>query len=263
MNNEPLVSVIIPCYNAELYIEETLQSLTEISYKNWECIVVNDGSTDNSEEVIVKFCDNDKRFKYFRQSNAGPSVARNYAISKSVGEYILPLDADDLISKTYIEEAVNIIHNNKEIKLVYCNAEMFGLLNQKWNLPNYSFPELLKENMIFSTALYRKSDYDNTRGYDPKFKLGREDWDFWLELLKSGGEVHKLEGIHFFYRIHETSRDKKALQSLAALRMQIYQNHRELYLDFIENPIQLLAEHVYYKRKYNKIRKLTFRKPIL
>jgi len=263
MNSErPLVSIVVPCYNAQPFIAETLQCLMEMSYQNWECVVVNDGSTDLSEKIVLDYCNSDKRFRYYTQPNSGPAVARNTAIGFSLGEYILPLDADDLISKTYIEEAVNVIHGNPNIKLVYCNVQKFGKVNKRWNLPDYSFQHLLRENMIVCTALYRRSDFNKTRGYDPALKLGREDWDFWLELLKSGGDVYKLDGVHFFYRIHKVSRDKKANQNLALIHKQIFENHHELYSDFIDNPIQMMAEYELYKKKYNKIRKLTFRKQI-
>ena len=92
-----LISVIIPIYNAEKYIEETLNSLVSQSYTNWECLLIDDGSNDCSKFRVERFCIEDQRFKYFYQNNAGPSAARNYGISLSVGDFIQFLDADDVL----------------------------------------------------------------------------------------------------------------------------------------------------------------------
>ncbi|HSV76141.1 MAG TPA: glycosyltransferase family A protein [Bacteroidales bacterium] len=259
---EPKVSVIIPAYNASRYISDTIKSVVASNYTNWECIIVDDGSTDNTLEVAKMHTRLDQRFILLDQPNSGPSVARNYAISKSTGKYILPLDADDLISPDYMRLTVEVLENHPEVKVVYSNAHKFGYRKGFWKLPDYSLKELLKENMIFCSALYRRSDYDKTRGYDPLLRTGREDWDFWLELLKPGGEVQKLPGVHFYYRTHKKSRDKDANQKLAGIRKHIYNNHRELYAYFFENPIQIFHEHQFFKKKYNLLRRLTLRKPI-
>jgi len=259
---EPKISVIIPAYNASRYISETLQSVVASNYSNWECIVVDDGSTDNTLEIAKLQTKDNHRFIILHQPNSGPSVARNLAISLSTGKYILPLDADDLISPDYMKLTVEVLENHPEVKVVYSNAVKFGYRKGFWNLPNYSLKELLKENMIFCSALYRRSDFDKTRGYDPLLRTGREDWDFWLELLKTGGEVKKLPGVHFFYRTHKKSRDKEANQKLAEIRKHIYNNHKELYAYFFDNPIQIFHEHKFFKKKYNLLRCLTLRKPI-
>jgi len=262
MITQPLVSVIIPCFNSQAYILETLNCLLSVDYKNWECIIVDDGSTDNSFQITSNFCKNNERFRIIQQPNSGPSVARNKAIRNSKGKYILPLDADDLISATYISKAVEVLESKPNVKVVYSNAEKFGHKMGFWSLPEYSFGELLKENMIFCTALFRKEDFLKTRGYDPILRLGREDWDFWLELLKTGGEVYMLPEVHFYYRTHKTSRDKEANKNLATIRKRIYENHKEIYMNLFENPIQVYHEHKFFKSKYNFLRKLTFRKPI-
>ena len=228
MKTSPIVSIIIPSFNSQNFIEYTLKCVLSTNYPNWECIVVDDGSTDNSLQIIKNLCKTDSRFTVIQQPNSGPSVARNTAIAHSNGKYILPLDADDLISDSYIKEAVDILETLPNVKIVYALAEKFGYRNGFWHLPEYSFQKLLCENMIFCTALYRKDDYLNTRGYDPLLRLGREDWEFWIEMLKTGGEVYRLPEVHFYYRTHKTSRDKNANRNIAAIRKKIFENHREL-----------------------------------
>src|SRR5215831_15925290 len=102
----PLVSVIVPAYNYGSLIGETLDSLRNQTYNNWECWVIDDGSTDNTSEVVRVYCKSDPRIKYLPQMNSGPSVARNNGIRHSRGSYLQFLDADDLLEKRKIEHHV-------------------------------------------------------------------------------------------------------------------------------------------------------------
>lgn len=258
----PLVSIIVPCFNAEKFLAETLTCVANVDYPNWECLIVNDGSTDQSEQIAGLFCEADSRFRLLSQENAGPSAARNMGIYHSTGQYILPLDADDLISKDYIKEAAEILAQQPEIKLVYCLARKFGRKNKAWNLPDYSFDKLLIDNMIFCTAMFRKSDFVKTRGYDERMRNGREDWDFWIEFLKDGGAVYRIEKVHFFYRTHKKSHNKTANENITAIREHVSRNHAAVYSAYIGNPAQLLWEHSYFKKKYNFLRKLLLQKPL-
>ena len=107
-DRHPLVSVIIPCYNYALYLPESVGSIIKQTYSNWECIIVDDGSTDNTKEVVQQLCAKDDRIKYFLQSNSGPTVARNYGLAVAKGDLIQFLDADDLIENPKIEKQVAI-----------------------------------------------------------------------------------------------------------------------------------------------------------
>ena len=93
-----IVSIIVPCYNYAALFREALDSVLAQTYDDWECIIVNDGSTDDTEEIALQYCQKDERFIYFYKENGGHSSARNYGIKKSKGEYILPLDPDDKIA---------------------------------------------------------------------------------------------------------------------------------------------------------------------
>lgn len=234
-----LVSVIVPAYNQELYIAETLNSIAKQTYSNWECIIVDDGSTDKTADVVKKIIQRDHRFKYIKQQNLGPSAARNAGILHSHGEYILPLDSDDIISPRYIQDALDVFTTNPMTKLVYCKAEYFGDKSGEWKLPNYSYKKLLFLNMIFCSAMYRRIDYDKTRGYNINMKEGLEDWDFWLSFLKKGDIVYRIPKVHFFYRIKEASRNMNAYccnDIKQRMYKQIFLNHEDKYRDVI-NPI--------------------------
>ena len=206
--NNPLVSVIVPCYNQAQFLSEALESVLLQTYTNWECIIVNDGSADNTEKVAKNWLKKDDRIKYISKKNEGVSKARNIAIENAVGEFILPLDADDKISKRYIELALNEFIKNKNLKVVYCEAEYFGDKKGKIDLKPFTLANLSNKNMIFCTALYRKSDWKRVFGYDDLMVVGLEDWEFWISILKKDGEVKKINYLGFFYRIKNNSRNR-------------------------------------------------------
>lgn len=236
--NNPLVSIIVPCYNQAEYLAETLDSVLSQTYSNWECVIVNDGSPDNTEEIANHYISRDNRFIYLYQENMGLPMARNNGIRKSTGTYILPLDSDDIIADTYIEKAVGIFSQNRDAKLVYCKAKRFGKINEKWNLPNYKYENLLWHNMIFCSALYYRKDFDNTIGYNPNMKRGLEDWDFWLTLLKPSDKVCCIDEVLFFYRIKDMSMSTQITGDInQELLRQIYHNHPDIYEPYLQDII--------------------------
>lgn len=201
----PKLSIIIPCYKQAQYLEEALQSVLEQTYMDWECIIVNDGSPDHTDEIAQKWVTKDTRFKYVFQENEGLSSARNAGIAVAVGEFILPLDADDKISKTYTNLAIIEFQKDNTLKVVYCKAEKFGEESGVWNLPTFSLHNLSRDNLIFCSALFRKRDWELAGGYDVKMFCGWEDWEFWIAILKNNGNVKCLDDICFYYRVKNTS----------------------------------------------------------
>lgn len=249
----PVVSIIVPCYNQGEFLSETLDSVLSQTLENWECVIVNDGSKDNSELVAKSYCTRDARFHYYHIENSGVSTARNVGISHSCGNFILPLDADDRISPNYLERAVNYLNDNPICKLVYCRARYFGTRSDEFLLPPYSYEELRYHNIIFCTAMYRRSDYLLTSGYNPNMKKGWEDWDFYLSLLSSEDYVHKINQVLFYYRIKEQSRNVIASTHVKELCSQIQLNHPDIYSSLLyeyalcRNQMSLLLHSRIYK----------------
>lgn len=199
------VSVIIPVYNVKpSYINDAINSALNQTYKNIEIIVVNDGST-NEETLEYLKTINNPIINVINQENKGLAEARNTGIRNCSGKYILPLDADDLIAKTYIEKACEIIENISDIGIVYCKANLFGTQTGEWPDKDYKFPDILNSNCIFCTALFRKSDWEKVGGYKKEMIYGWEDYEFWLSLIEDGAKVYKIPEILFYYRKHETS----------------------------------------------------------
>ena len=241
-----MVSVVVPCYNHGQFLEETVDSVLKSTYQNLEIIIVDDGSTDTSRQVGENLARTYKQVQYMYQDNSGPSAARNLGISKAVGEYILPLDADDKISANYIAEAVKQLDANKEVKVVYAEAEKFGAVNKLWKLKAFSPLQLAKDNMIYVSAFFRKSDWERVGGFTENKVLVREDWEFWIKVLKNGGKVVKLPFVGFYYRIHENSRRKS--MSKAKKRLEIdYLNaqHADFFKAQLNGPLR-------YNRSWSK-----------
>jgi glycosyltransferase involved in cell wall biosynthesis len=230
--NSVKISVIIPAYNAEEFLSETLRSVLAQSISEWECVIVDNGSIDGTKRIAEGFVKQDTRFKYHFCEQRGVSFARNLAVSLSKGKYILPLDSDDKIGTSYLEKGIRKLEEDSNLKLVYCDAELFGASQGKWILPPYSLKELLIENSIFCSAIYRKTDFEQTKGYNENMHEGFEDWDFWIRMLKDGSMVYKIPETLFYYRIRKNSRNNVLdKEKQLRLRKQIFLNHEELYLN--------------------------------
>ena len=235
----PLISVIVPCYNQAQYLDECLQSVLDQTYTDWECIIVNDGSPDHTEEIAKKWVEKDTRFIYLSKENGGLSSARNAGIEIAKGEWILPLDADDKIGERYLELAEKEFE--KGYTIIYCEAEFFGVNNMYWNLPNYSYERILSGNIIFCSSFFQKKDWSKAKGYDLNLQTGREDWDFWLSILQQNSSVKKLQYIGFQYRRKEISMDTEINKNeniLTQTENYIYRKHLSKYLDHHKNAIK-------------------------
>lgn len=257
----PKVSVIIPCYNQGNFIDETLESVYKQTFQDFEIIIVNDGSTDEFTNIHLRTI-NHPKVKLIETTNQGLAQARNNGIKESCGEYILPLDSDDLISSIYLEKGVVVLDTKPNVKVVFGNGEYFGDRTDKlelWyfrdDIIEYNVNHFLTSNFIYCTALYRRNEYDETSGYNPNMKFGWEDWDFWLSLLEKGGIAYKLLDTCFFYRFRQGSMVRSITdEQKKYLYNQLYQNHRELYNEIFVSPINLYVENLELKRQLNLIR---------
>ena len=252
------VSVIVPCYNQSDYLSEALNSVLSQTYTNWECIVVNDGSSDDTEKIAIEYCEKDGRFKYVYQNNQGVSAARNNGIKKSCGYYILPLDGDDVIEPTYIELAIRHFEEYPDTTLVYCKADFWGAKNGPCWLPEYNYESMMWNNCIFVSALYKREDFDKTHGYNVNMDKGLEDWDFWLSLLDANSVVYRIDDVLFHYRIKKQSRNVVATKYQDILRRQIFNNHKSIYDKYLcdiikyHNDSMSLGNELAYEREMSR-----------
>ncbi len=199
-HSDKKVSIIIPCYNYGHYLEECIESCLAQTYPNFEIIVVDDGSTDNTEVVAKQY-----PVKYLYQVNKGLPSARNLGIQNATGERILCLDADDKIDPTYLEKTVNIPG------IVVVGVKNFDKAKAEV-LPyhNLSLESFKIQNRITCCSMFDKKDWEAIGGFDETLRTGREDWDFWLRMLSSGVSITPLNECLFYYRIHGVTMSRKA-----------------------------------------------------
>lgn len=153
------ISVIIPCYNAEMYIEKCIESLKSQEYKNFEVFLIDDGSQDKTKEIIKKLIINDERFQYQYKKNGGVSSARNLGIKKATGKYICFLDSDDWVDADYLSSLYNSIKDEKSdlavcnIKRVYNNKITYNKIDKKIDLLKYTAPW----NKIYKRSMFEEN----------------------------------------------------------------------------------------------------------
>ncbi len=206
MNTDyPLISVIIPVYNMEQHLGETLDSVLSSDYPTFEVVIMDDGSTDSSFKIAQEYALKDKRVKVYTQTNASACSARNHAISLAKGEYILPVDSDNTITPQFISNAVKVIISDPDIKVVCPRADFFGDRTGEWKLPPFSLNLIAHRNIMDTCAMYRKADWARVGGYCEDI-IAREDWEFWISILKDGGKVVKLPEISLHYRVRKNSK---------------------------------------------------------
>lgn len=202
----PLVSIVIPFYNEKELIFNLLKHLKNQTYKNWECIVVNDGSDCNKSEFGKKVMGVDKRINYIYQDNMGVSAARNTGVKKSKGTYIQFIDSDDDISINKIENAVKLFTKNKNVDGVCCGFQIAGKKKSKNKIlsgesfeRNKLLEKLIEKNIfMINSIVFKKSVFEKLGGFRTGLSTV-EDWDFWLRFVENN-----------FVIIGDTSKDSIA-----------------------------------------------------
>lgn len=214
-----------------------MRSALEQTYSDIEIVIVDDGSDDIETLDLLRRC-SWPRTRVLHKENGGPAAARNLAISESSGRYILPLDADDLIAPSYVEKAVAVLDAEPQVGIVYCKATKFGAGNGPWNLPDYTLRELVIDNVIFVTSLFRRDDWAKVGGFSESLKLGVEDYDFWVKIVASGSEVRQLDEFLFHYRVGHASRTTGFSSNRDAMV--------KTYADIFRNNLAFFGEHAEY-----------------
>ncbi len=232
-------SIISSCYNHGKHISEMLDSILKQTFMDFEVIIVNDGSTDDTASILDRI--EHKKIKVFHTKNYGPARARNLAISHAVGEIIMNLDADDKIAPEFLKQCIQVLDTRPNVGIVYSDVEFFGARTGLYELEDYSLKSILFANCIVANACFRKSDWEMTEGYADEMIHGLEDFDFWLSIIELGREVHKIEKPLVFYRTYEnleesrSGRRKKYLFKEQEAMIQVFQRHKELYKKILKH----------------------------
>jgi len=210
-----LISIVTPVYNVEKFIEDTIQSVLKQTEKNWELILVDDGSTDDSALICKKYASLDKRIKYFYKENGGQASARNLGIKKSQGEYITFLDSDDLYFEDKIENHLKDLTNYQSDfyygagLMLFENRTENRIEKYDWFYGEYTGSQFFKIlyhscSVNINTVLVKKSLFDKIGMFDESSILrGTEDWDLWLRIALNVNTIYGNPEPKVYYRIHD------------------------------------------------------------
>ncbi len=235
--SEPaLVSIIIPCYNHANLLREAVESVVSQTYQNWECIIVNDGSTDdtsNFTNYLIQLYPQ-KALRLIDKPNTGPADSRNVGVQNSSGKLILFLDADDKIHPKFLEECVEVLSAKPNVGFVYTDVQHFGANCDLVNHGDFEPNKFLRDNQAPATSLFRKEIYDQVGGLKKVMKLGCEDWEFWISAYEKGWLGYRLPQPYLYYRQHGdgSSRTQKMAgerPKLDLMRATIVRLHSQLY----------------------------------
>lgn len=184
-DSRPLVSIITSYYNSKEYMMQTVNCVLNQTFPFWEWIIVNDGSTEEgTKEFLQEIEKIDSRINVYHKENEGLAKGRDYAIKYSNTDYILPLDSDDLIERTYIETLYWTLETNKEAAWAFTNSIGFGNFKYLWNV-DFDSERMKNENILTATALIRKDKILELGGYGKAARYVNEDWHLWLRMLAS------------------------------------------------------------------------------
>lgn len=252
----PKISINLCCYNSEKFLRATMQSIVSQTYKNWEVVVINDGSTDATESIIREFENLGYPINYQYQQNNGLSYSRNKAVDLSLGKYIAFIDHDDLWLPDKLEKQVNIINEEEEdIGIVYSKALWFNDSGEEGELPykyiGFDCPEgrifeelLINDNFIpLSTALVLKDAYISVGGVPTRY-IQSEDYYLFVAVSYSY-KVRCVQNICCKYRIHKDNNTAR----------QLTKGYEEI-LEIYEQWLPLMNEKILEKQKDYKIRKI-------
>ncbi len=288
--NKPLVSIIVPAYNAEKFLRQAVGSALRQTYSNIEVIVVDDGSIDSTKAIAEELARGGRRVRVFSQKNAGQSAARNTGIREARGAYVAFLDADDLFLPEKIERQVRELEEHPDFGLSYCKIYHFFDEHPSelyyFSMPHPSgniFEDLLRANFIAPlTVVVRKSALDEFGAFESTFRRVDEQY-LWLKLSYRGVKFRYLDEPLGLYRVHEKSLSNEAvyfaeteaqfLKLISLMRNWMTEAEIEKYcLGRIErrarlrliagkiiagkNPLSKFLLGVYFKRRQSRLKKV-------
>ncbi len=213
------VSVLVPAYNAEAFVAETVESVRAQTHQDWELLVVDDGSTDRTVAVLESLAAVDPRIRVLRQANAGTQAARNLALARATGEWIALLDHDDVWLPHKLERQLELARQQPPADLVFSNyahwngrADLQPAFEDPRRLPEGDVLERLSRHCLFGalTVIVRRSALVEAGGFDVRF-LRCGDWDLWLRLAEHGARVRGTNEILARWRVWDGNLSRNRL----------------------------------------------------
>ena len=266
MNTAPLVSIIMPAYNVEEYITDAINSVISQIYSNWELIIIDDGSTDNTEKVVSEWLVKDNRIQYHYQKNGKQGKARNLGVSESKGMYLAFLDADDLWLPEKLSIQIKEIQE-RNVDLVFSDSYVFNdseinNTSKKMGIPAEVFYDqnsiemFLEGNRIpILTVLVKREKIINVGGFSEHLNIQNvEDYHLWLKMLISDCKFYSLNYVLAKYRVHNnsvTSNDKVALKKIPFAFFDLIQLF-PVYKKLIEKELKSKFKVIYKRNLFTK-----------
>lgn len=242
----PAVSIVTPVFNPGAALAQTLASVRAQSFDDREHVLVDDGSTDASTRRILDEAATRPGVTVVRSENRGPATARNLAIERARGRYLLPLDADDTLDAAFLARTVPILDGDPAVGLVHTWVRLVGGHVGVWKTGPFAIPALLARCTVHVTCLFRRELVDRVGGFDPAFVETGEDWDFWIRLAAAGVVAHEVPEVLASYRRGARSRDDAARADggSGAVMRRLLAKHRELYAAHGPEAIAALFDEV-------------------
>jgi len=244
MSIQPTVSVVIPFYGHAQYLRDAVESVIAQTYSNVEVIVVDDCSPDARAIELLRGLRHPRLLVFKLDSTKGASIARNAGINRSSGEYILPLDADDLIDSTYLEKTVPHLLADQTIGAVCTDIRVFGKTNSVLT-PQISMLELLSRGTTCSTFLFRRELYESVGGYKEGLQPG-EERQFMIDALAKDWQFKLVNQPLYFFRRHENNKPQSFMQDrysdLVKNNLELYKQYLPLILERQRSRVQELAK---------------------
>ena len=253
MSHQPIITVLIPTYNCEQYIQEAVQSILDQTYTNFECIIIDDCSIDGTVDIIKTF--NDPRINLIiKPKNSGYTNSLNYGLTIAKGKYIARMDGDDISLPNRFEKQIEVLEQDKDI--IVCGS-IFRIIDSETIITAPEKHEDIKLALLIDscighpTAMIRKSVLDKHQiFYDTNFEPA-EDYDLWVKLSKLG-KLHNLQEVLFLYRVHDNqvSITKKEIQRKSA-SLSRFNMLSQLYFDYSELEKQAYIKQFSFTERLN------------
>lgn len=260
LDKNPLVSIVIPCFNVQNTVLETLDSIEQQTYPYYEIILINDGSVDNTERILLEYAKCKDNIKVLSQANNGQASARNKGLEMANGEFVVFVDADDKLHPDFLAECISVFLSDSSVNIVYTEMQTFERENSIYNLREFKVEEFLITNCIPVYCMVRCNHLESIGGFDVNM-TNNEDWECWIRLYKTfKGKVVKINKVLYYYRkrIHEDS-----VSDLSVKNKQVEESFRYVYTKnydfYLENKLGIwdlfhtVIERGGYKSKYYNI----------
>lgn len=253
MKEEPLISIIMPAYNCEKYLEKAVESVKKQTYQNWELWIIEDFSTDSTRELVKKLAEEEKIYVLMNQENLGVSKSRNRGIMQANGEWIAFLDSDDLWTPHKLEKQVEFLQHHPDSRLVFTGSAYINELEKKaayiLHVPEkIGFKELLKQNVISCSSVL--VERNKLLQYKMPGDYLHEDYSVWLRILLEGEVAYGIDEAYLIYRI---SSESKSGNKLNAAKMQ-WRTYRFVGVNFLQSCYYMIWYIVRNVKKYQAIK---------